>query len=154
VLAPSSERRPGDRALRSTARCSLAAAGCVRGYSRLYGYSTVRNAHPWPPRRAAGLPLRRRRSLRLAVSARRLTTRRPRLHESSRSHSVLGAHTLYMYGTVYGLMPGVRVIFAFCICLSFSYYAQYCEPTVPQFLRVFSTSQAARTSRVECPDWY
>ena len=28
-----------------------------------------------------------------------------------------------------------------------------CEPTVPQFLRVFSTSQAARTSRVECPDW-
>ncbi len=34
-----------------------------------------------------------------------------------------------------------RVAFAFCICLSFSYYAQYCEPTVLQFVRVFSTSR-------------
>lgn len=47
-----------------------------------------------------------------------------------------------------------QVVFVFCICLSFLYYAQYCEPTVPQFLRVFSTSQAARTSRVECPGRY
>jgi hypothetical protein len=40
-----------------------------------------------------------------------------------------------------------QVVFVFCICLSFLYYAQYCEPTVPQFLRVFSTSQTAATSR-------
>ena len=53
-------------------------------------------------------------------------------------------------------LPDVRrsgvqqVVFVFCICLSFLYYVQYCEPTVlcsVQFVRVFSTLRRGNSFR-------